>query len=139
MKLNYIMELQVLKKGRVIIMLKLYENIKKYRKLNNLTQEQLAQKMGYSGKSMISKIERGEVDLSQSKIQQLSNIFGITADELMGMNNKIIEYEEDKSELFKEYEDKVRKIFEKNGYDEAFLNRMIEYASYLDFEMKNKK
>lgn len=123
----------------VIIMLKLYENIKKYRKLNNLTQEQLAQKMGYSGKSMISKIERGEVDLSQSKIQQLSNIFGITADELMGMNNKIIEYEEDKSELFKEYEDKVRKIFEKNGYDEAFLNRMIEYASYLDFEMKNKK
>ena len=123
----------------VIIMLKLYENIKKYRKLNNLTQEQLAQKMGYSGKSMISKIERGEVDLSQSKIQQLSNIFGITADELMGMNNKIIEYEEDKSELFKEYEDKVRKIFEKNGYDETFLNRMIEYASYLDFEMKNKK
>ena len=120
-------------------MLKLYENIKKYRKLNNLTQEQLAQKMGYSGKSMISKIERGEVDLSQSKIQQLSNIFGITADELMGMNNKIIEYEEDKSELFKEYEDKVRKIFEKNGYDETFLNRMIEYASYLDFEMKNKK
>ena len=49
-------------------MLELYRNIKKQRQQLNLTQTELAQKLGYADKSMIAKIEKGQVDLPQSKI-----------------------------------------------------------------------
>lgn len=50
----------------------LYERIKDRRKELRMSQETLANKMGYSDKSMISKIERGKVDLSESKINQFA-------------------------------------------------------------------
>lgn len=65
-------------------MIKLYENIKYYRKLNNMTQEELAKKAGYTDRSSIAKIESGIVDISQSKIAQFADIFGITSSDLMG-------------------------------------------------------
>lgn len=76
-------------------MLKLYENIKFYRKKSGMTQDELAKLAGYTDRSSIAKIERGVVDLSQSKIAQFADIFGITPGELMGWveeqkNNDII-------------------------------------------------
>ena len=65
-------------------MLTLYENIKRLRKENNLTQEQLAIRMGYGDRSTIAKIEAGKVDLSQSKILEFAKVFGVDAGELMG-------------------------------------------------------
>ena len=46
-------------------MLQLYANIKKRRLELEMTQSDLAQKMGYADKSMIAKIEKGTVDLPQ--------------------------------------------------------------------------
>lgn len=65
-------------------MLKLYENIKSYRKQCRMTQEELAKRAGYSDRSSIAKIESGVVDLSQSKIAQFADIFGVTPGDLMG-------------------------------------------------------
>ena len=65
-------------------MLDLYKNIKKCRLENNITQQELAEKAGYKDKSMIAKIEKGLVDLPQSKITIFANIFNITEGELMG-------------------------------------------------------
>lgn len=62
----------------------LYKNIKKYRQLKKLTQEQLAQKTGYTDRSSIAKIESGSVDLPQSKIELFAKVLGVTAGELMG-------------------------------------------------------
>lgn len=64
--------------------MKLYENIRKYRKLQNLTQDELAHMAGYTDRSSIAKIEKGLIDLSQSKIQQFADIFGVTPGNLMG-------------------------------------------------------
>ena len=47
-------------------MLEIYENIKKYRKMNKWTQEELAKKVGYGDRSTISRIERGEIDQLES-------------------------------------------------------------------------
>ena len=44
-------------------MLKMYERIKELRKQNNWTQEELAQKVGYTDRSAIAKIEAGRIDL----------------------------------------------------------------------------
>ena len=54
-------------------MLQLYKNIKKRRTELKLTQTELATKMGYADKSMIAKIEKGLIDLPQSKIIAFAN------------------------------------------------------------------
>lgn len=49
-----------------------------------LTQADLAKKLGYSDKSMIAKIEKGSIDLSQSKITAFANALNTTEVSLMG-------------------------------------------------------
>lgn len=71
-------------------MLKLYENIKKLRKANNWTQEELAHKLGYTDRSSIAKIEAGKVDLSQSKIIEFANVFGVDAGDMFGWDEVVI-------------------------------------------------
>lgn len=65
-------------------MLKLYENIKTYRKAAKLTQEDLAKLTGYTDRSSIARIEKGEIDLPQSKIKQFAKALGTTPGHLMG-------------------------------------------------------
>ncbi len=65
-------------------MIRLYENIRDLRKQNKWTQEELAQKMGYTDRSMIAKIESGKVDLSQSKILEFAKVFNVDPGDLMG-------------------------------------------------------
>lgn len=65
-------------------MLKLYENIKRYRKAARLTQEELAKLTGYTDRSSIARIEKGEIDLPQSKIKQFAQALGTTPSQLMG-------------------------------------------------------
>ena len=63
---------------------KLYENIKNRRIALGMTQSELAEKMGYTNRSSIAKIENGAVDLSQSKIIQFAKVLETTPSELMG-------------------------------------------------------
>ena len=65
-------------------MLDLYKNIKKYRELKNMSQEDLAKKVGYSNRSAITRIEKGEIDLPQSKITAIADALGVPAGTLMG-------------------------------------------------------
>lgn len=65
-------------------MLKLYENIKKYRKLKGMSQDELAKRTGYSNRSAISRIENGDIDLPQSKILLFAEALGVDVGELMG-------------------------------------------------------
>ena len=69
-------------------MIILYENIKKFRKQMKWSQEELAIRTGYTDRSSIAKIEKGMVDLSQSKIKQFADVFGVSASELMGWEEK---------------------------------------------------
>lgn len=74
-------------------MLELYKNIKRRRQQLKMTQTDLALKMGYADKSMIAKIEKGNVDLPQSKILAFANVLETTPGELMGWD-----YETDTAE-----------------------------------------
>lgn len=65
-------------------MLELYKNIKRRRQQLKMTQTDLALKMGYADKSMIAKIEKGNVDLPLSKILAFANALETTPGELMG-------------------------------------------------------
>lgn len=61
-----------------------YENIKQLRKERGWNQSELARRVGYSDKSMISKIEKGAVDLPRSQILKFAHIFQVTPSEVMG-------------------------------------------------------
>jgi transcriptional regulator with XRE-family HTH domain len=64
---------------------KISENIKKFRELKGITREQLASDLGMSI-SGYSKIERGEVDLSMSKIQKISEVLGVEISEILNFD-----------------------------------------------------
>ena len=61
--------------------------VKMYRLKRGMTQEQLAISSGYvdgvAPRSTMSKIERGKIDLTQSKIKDISEALGITPIDLM--------------------------------------------------------
>ena len=65
-------------------MIDLYRNIKIRRNELKLTQSELAKKLGYADKSMIAKIEKGKVDLQQSKIVAIAKALETTPAKLMG-------------------------------------------------------
>ena len=65
-------------------MLELYENIKKKRIEQNISQQELAERVGYRGKSMISQVENGLIDLPQSMILKFADALNCSALELMG-------------------------------------------------------
>ena len=56
--------------------------IKKLRQEKGLTQEQLAEALGYSGKSVISHIEKGDADMTYEKILFLLRKFELDANSL---------------------------------------------------------
>ena len=56
--------------------------IKEFRKQRKMTQEQLAESLGYSGKSVISHIEKGDADMTYEKIALLLDKYQLDANEL---------------------------------------------------------
>ncbi|QUH28256.1 helix-turn-helix domain-containing protein [Vallitalea guaymasensis] len=60
------------------------ERIKKRRKDLNMSQEELAFKLGYKSRSSINKIEKSGRDLPQSKIKTIADVLGVTPSYIMG-------------------------------------------------------
>lgn len=58
------------------------------RKELDLTQEELARRMGYKSKSTINKIEMGINDIPQSKIMRFSEVLATTPSFLMGWDEE---------------------------------------------------
>lgn len=67
------------------MMLDLYKNIKKLREEKGMSQDELARLTGYTSRSSIAKIEKGDVDLQQSKILAFAKALGTTPGKLMGL------------------------------------------------------
>lgn len=62
------------------------ENIKKRRKELRLTQEELANKLGYKSRTTIAKIEAGENELNQTKLASFAKVLNTTPSYLIGLN-----------------------------------------------------
>ena len=61
------------------------EIIRALREKQGMSPEALAARLGYKDRSSIAKIEGGKVDLSQSKLAELSRIFDVSIHYLMGL------------------------------------------------------
>lgn len=69
-------------------MIKLYSNIKRLREEQGLSQDALAKLTGYTDRSSITKIEKGLVDLQQSKIELFAKALGTTTKDLVGWDDE---------------------------------------------------
>ena len=65
-------------------MLKLYENIRNRREELGMSQQDLADLLGYKSRSTIAKIESGENDIPQSKVMAFAKALKTTPAYLMG-------------------------------------------------------
>ena len=65
-------------------MIDLYRNIRKFRIEHKMSQDTLAKLTGYTSRSSIAKIEKGEVDLPLSKIEAFADALNVEPSELMG-------------------------------------------------------
>jgi transcriptional regulator with XRE-family HTH domain len=70
-------------------MLELYKRIRLKREELNLSQDELARKLGYKSRSSINKIEKGENDIPQSKIVAFAEALKTTPEYLMGWENSM--------------------------------------------------
>ena len=81
--------------------------VKRIRKANGLSQEELAKSLGYSGKSVIAHIEKGDADMTYEKILLMIRKYCLDANDLFDVeeidklideyhespkNNKVIVY-----------------------------------------------
>ena len=62
----------------------LYDRIRARREELNMSQEELAKRLGYKSRSTIAKIESGENDITQSKIVAFAKALGVKPAYLMG-------------------------------------------------------
>lgn len=115
-------------------MLDLYRNIKKYRVDLGMSQEELAQKTGYKSRTSIAKIEKGLVDLPQSKIALFAKALNVNTEVLMG---KSADYEfkdvpQNTHSAFDNVED-FKKAYDKSKYrGDRLISAIIDNSEKLN-------
>jgi transcriptional regulator with XRE-family HTH domain len=84
----------------------IYERIKFLREKLNMSQQELALKVGYQDKSAVSKVERGERDITQTMVAKYATALHTTPSYLMGWEEEkppVNELSEDERRLIEIY------------------------------------
>lgn len=108
----------------------IYDRIRELRLSLGMSQRDLAHKVGYKDGSMITKIESGQVDISQKKIVAFSNALSTTPGYLMG-------WTDDPSPLASEH----RLLFSPNSeiFRKILVNMdPIDYQIFMDILEKTE-
>lgn len=64
------------------------QRVKVQREMMLMTQDELARRIGYLGKSSISRIEKGETEIPQSKLKAFADALNTTIPYLMGWDER---------------------------------------------------
>ena len=99
-------------------MLPLYQNFKSRRTDLKMSQDTLAELTGYKDRSSIAKIEKGEVDLAESKIREFAKALKVSPQELMG-------WDEPDEPIT------IAAHFDGDEYTADELDRIKEYAAFI--------
>ena len=105
----------------------LADNLKRIRKENNLSQEQLAEQLGVSRQS-VSKWESGQAYPEMDKVLQLSRMFNLNIDDLLNQDIKEISKEKQSKLMINKYIDDFL----------AFITKTIDMFCSMRFKQKIK-
>ena len=109
------------------------ENIKKFRELKNITREKIASELNMS-LSNYSKIERGEIDLTLSRITEIAKILEVSILQLMNFdssqifnisNNELVQSVGAKSEIINFYGSELQSKYIQNLEEQVKLLKAI--------------
>ncbi len=93
----------------------LYENIKRYRHEKGMSQDDLAKLTDYATNAMITRIEKGHIDLSYEKIKKFAEVLGVSVPALLGFSAK---------DSVEERIDKLRPEWQ------DYILQQLDYAEY---------
>ncbi|MBO6015352.1 MAG: helix-turn-helix domain-containing protein [Oscillospiraceae bacterium] len=99
------------------------QRVKHLRAKNNMTQEELAKRVGYTSKSTIAKIEADKVGAVSDKLSELAEALGTTADYLLGGDEEPKEIKE------------VQRIMKRIDNDKR--NQILTFARYIEVLAQN--
>lgn len=88
------------------------DKIKQRRLELGMSQQELAEAMGYTSKSTINKIELGKNDITQSKVVKFAKILHTTPAFLMNWENESVNWENRPEALTENLEENVKYILE---------------------------
>lgn len=109
-----------------------YERIKELRTAKSMTQGELAQLAGYGDRSSIAKIEKGHVDIPQSKLELFASIFNVTPGYLLGQEH--IEGDDMKKVSDNTYQledDEVKVLIEYSGLSDKSKAQLMDFMLIL--------
>lgn len=107
------------------------EKIKKRRLELGMSQQELADKTGYSARSAINKIESGERDVKRSKVEVFASALKTTPEYLMGWE----ENSDDKPSPISDSDLKFALFNGQDGITDEMLEEVRQFAEFV----KNKK
>ena len=102
------------------------ERIKTRREYLNISQDELAKKLGYKSRSSINKIELGINDITQSKIKAIADILETTPAYIMGWEDILESETNDSAEKVQKRDDAITDIILKMRRDENLLDAIKE-------------
>lgn len=109
------------------------EKIKIRRNELELSQEELAEKMGYSSKTSIHKLEVGEYEIPLSKLQNLADILNVSVSYLLGIETNIAIKEENNNK----YSDVINFLDKMTEENFEIFKKLIFSLGKLDNERLN--
>ena len=112
------------------------DRIKKRREQLGMTQEELAQKMGYASRSTVNKVEKGVNDITQTTIVNYAKALGTTPAYLMGWEDTEIIHDTDY--IFEAPGDRDF-VIEYMRSSEDVKARIRDYAEYMFKKWDEKK
>jgi transcriptional regulator with XRE-family HTH domain len=119
-------------------MKEVFDNIKKFRDLRSITRESMASELGMS-LSGYSKLERGEVDITLSKVQRIAQILKVSLEQLLNFdasqifnvsNNQQVQGLGSQAEVINFYGDDYKEKYIK------LLEKEVERLRKLELEQK---
>ncbi len=114
------------------------DRIKQRREQLQMTQDELAKRLGYKSRSSINKIELGQQNLTQSKIHAIATALETTPSFIMGWEEKVDSYS---ANFIRNLDEQMATInpqdfigVEEAEADHAFLNRISDSSRPLTLE-----
>lgn len=104
--------------------------IRKFRKEHKLTQEQLADSLGYSHKSVITNIEKGHSEMSFEKILLLLREYSLDANDFFGVQriDELIEEERERAYKKKEQFRRTEALLGRDKMDKLYNSKVIVFG-----------
>lgn len=97
--------------------------IRHFRQMKRMNQQELADKVGYTSKGMVSQVEAGKVNIAMDKLAKIANALGVTIYDLM--KDDFSSSEDKKPEVVSLSPDPLE------GLDAEDIRRVVEYINLL--------